>query len=79
MTAGLAQGRVNPERDAAREAKRDRRAGRGTVSKDVEFHVFHDGAEWICTEVGDHDVLSRGQTPTSAIIGAEIKLFKRAR
>lgn len=49
------------------------------VSTDVEFHVFHDGDEWAATADGINEILATGKTPTSAIIGAEIALFKRAR
>jgi len=79
---GLAQGRVNPARDAARAAKRSRFM-RGEVPKDTEFEVFWDeqaGAWQAMTNRGDpSSVRGFGATPVSAMIAAELALFKRAR
>lgn len=81
----LCAGKKNPARDAAREAKRQRRSVlRGTVPKDVQLTVQWDsvaGAWQAFASAGyPHGaIIAFGRTPTSAVIAAEIEIFKRAR
>jgi hypothetical protein len=43
----------------------------------LEFIVWHDGNEWIVSV--DEEILGTGSTPVSAMIAAEVAVYKRLR
>lgn len=82
--SGLAQGRTNPARDAARKEKRQRLVVRGTVPHEVQITVDYDADAGAWRAVATEGfpagaVVGFGRTPTSAVIAVELEIFKRAR